>query len=72
MKNVKIDIDKETNIMTLSVDLNADTEPSASGKTEIVATTSGNQNIEGNFVGLNIFRYPAKAKPKEESEESEE
>ena len=70
MKNVKIDVDKETNIMTLTIDLNQDFGLSkASGKTIIVATTGGNQNIDGNFVGLNVYKYPEKAEEKEEADE---
>lgn len=69
MKNVKIDVDKETNTMTLTIDLNQDFGLSASGKTTIVATTGGNQNIDGNFVGLNIYKYPEKAEEKEEADE---
>lgn len=35
------------NILTLSIDLSASTHPSKSGKTQVVATTGGNQSVAG-------------------------
>jgi hypothetical protein len=61
-RNVSYSVDGNT--LTLEVDLNAKTEESASGKTQIVATTQGNKNLGDVFVGLNVFRYD---KPKNKS-----
>ncbi|MHC4660815.1 MAG: hypothetical protein ACYS8W_03940 [Planctomycetota bacterium] len=57
MKNVEMKI--EGDILTITVDLSKDCGPSKSGKTIIVATTSGNVDIperEGVKIGLNIYR----------------
>lgn len=58
MKNVKVSI-KGTK-MTLEVDLSKDQGPSKSGKTIIIATTSGNADVpgmEGAKMSLNVFKY---------------
>ena len=55
-RNVEFEI--EGQYVTLVIDLNAQTEPSKSGKTLIVATTGGNKPIGDGFVlGLNLYKY---------------
>ncbi len=56
MKNV--DIKVKGNIVTITLDTTQDHGPSASGKTNCVATTSGNLPIPGTDVilGLNAYR----------------
>lgn len=46
------------NILTITVDLSKSFGPSASGKTIIIASTEGNQPIDGTpaVVGLNVYR----------------
>lgn len=56
MKNVKFT--RTGKMLTITVDLSQKGTPSASGKTLVVATTSGNQPIEGEggfIVGLNVY-----------------
>jgi len=54
MDNVKIDV-KEGKA-TITVDLKAKGRVSASGKTTVIASTRGNQQIaEGVFMGLNVY-----------------
>ena len=56
MKNVKLQV--KGNILTIEVDLARNFGSSASGKTIIVATTSGNVDIprRDEVVGLNVYR----------------
>ncbi len=57
MKNV--DMKLEGNILTIKVDLTKEFGPSSSGKTIIIASTEGNQSVEGKEdvkVGLNVYR----------------
>ncbi len=57
MKNV--DMKLEGNILTIKVDLMKEFGPSSSGKTIIIASTEGNQSVEGKEdvkVGLNVYR----------------
>lgn len=56
MQNVKMTV--KGNKLTIEVDLDAPTTPSASQKTDVVATTRGNVPIaDGKFmVGLNIYK----------------
>jgi hypothetical protein len=57
MKNV--DMKLEGNILTIKVDLTKEFGPSSSGKTIIIATTEGNQSVEGKEdvkVGLNVYK----------------
>jgi hypothetical protein len=45
--------------LIIEVDLSKDFGNSASGKTKIIATTAGNQAIEGGggaVIGLNVYR----------------
>jgi hypothetical protein len=57
MKNVTVKVDKTT--MTITVNLSAPTAPSASGKTQVIASTQGNQVFSGPkgpvYVGLNVY-----------------
>lgn len=60
MKNVTFK--KEGAILTIRVDLSAKGELSKSGKSEVVATTNGNQEIgDGLMLGLNIFKVTPKS-----------
>ena len=56
MKNATLKVDK--NKLTIEVDLSKDFGPSNSGKTIIIATSSGNKPVEGTdaVIGLNIYR----------------
>ncbi len=57
MKNV--DMKLEGNILTIKVDLTKEYGPSSSGKTIIIASTEGNQSVEGKEdgkVGLNVYK----------------
>ena len=57
MKNVVITTDKK-GIMTITVDTNKEFGLSKSGKTTIIATSSGNAEVEeGIFLGINVYRY---------------
>jgi hypothetical protein len=60
MQNVSIKRDGRTLILT--VDLDAVRVPSASGKTECVASTRGNLPlVDGDrrvYIGLNVYAYP--------------
>ncbi len=55
MKNAALKVDG--NKLTITVDLSKDHGPSKSGKTIIIATSSGNKPIEGTdaIIGLNIY-----------------
>ncbi len=55
--NVNMKVEK--NILTITVDLTKDFGPSKSGKTLVVASTLGNQDVTGNEgmkIGLNIYK----------------
>ena len=57
MKN--IEMKKTGNKLVITVDLSKDFGPSASGKSIIIASTEGNQNVEGApgvKIGLNIYK----------------
>lgn len=56
MKNIQMTT--KGDILTITVDLSKNFGPSASGKTIIIASTEGNQQVEGNpaIVGLNVYR----------------
>jgi hypothetical protein len=57
MKNV--DMKLEGNMLTIKVDLAKEFGPSSSGKTIIIASTEGNQSVEGKEdvkVGLNVYK----------------
>ncbi len=50
--------------LTIEIDLAAETEPSKSGKTLIVASTGGNKSIGDVVIGLNAYKYAEKKKKK--------
>ena len=57
MKNVAMTI--ENNELVIRVNLKEDFGPSASGKTTIIGTTQGNQNISPGSdikIGLNVYK----------------
>jgi len=56
MKNIQIE--QKGDILTLTIDLSKSQGRSKSGKTEIIATTAGNQKIKGTdaVIGLNCYR----------------
>lgn len=57
MKNVNMKL--EGNVLTIKVDLGKEFGPSTSGKNIIIASTEGNQSVEGKEdvkVGLNVYR----------------
>jgi len=59
-KNCEIKV--ENDILTIKVDLTKDFGKSASGKTNIIATTEGNISVPGNElikIGLNVYKRPA-------------
>ncbi|WP_461369436.1 hypothetical protein [Candidatus Darwinibacter acetoxidans] len=53
--NIKAEVKGQT--LHLEIDLSKRLGPSASGKTVIVATTSGNKQIEGSDVILGLNAY---------------
>jgi hypothetical protein len=57
MQNVKLTV--EGHVLRIEVDLRQEQGPSSSGKTIIIATTSGNAPVAGQagvLVGLNVFK----------------
>jgi len=61
MKNVSITV-SDDNIMNIAVDLNKTFGKSKSGKTTIIGTTEGNQQVaniddEKVIIGLNVYKY---------------
>ena len=54
MKNV--DMKMQGKKLVIEVDTSQDFGPSKSGKTIIIASTEGNQNVNGVTVGLNVYR----------------
>ena len=54
-RNIKAEVKGQT--LHLEIDLSKRLGPSASGKTVIVATTSGNKQIEGSDVILGLNAY---------------
>jgi hypothetical protein len=57
MTNVQIVISADKKTATVTFDLTARHGRSASGKTEIVASTNGNQKIPGTDVTLGLNAY---------------
>lgn len=49
---------KDGDKLVITIDLSQDHGPSKSGKTTIIATTSGNQKVEGSdaIIGINCYR----------------
>jgi hypothetical protein len=61
MKNIEMKV--EGDILTIKVDLTKEFGLSASGKSMIIASTEGNQSVEGREevkIGLNIYKKPQK------------
>jgi len=56
VKNVSLDV--KNNILTITIDLSKTFGRSKSGKTEIIATTSGNVSVPNTDakIGLNVYR----------------
>ncbi len=55
----------EGNILTIVIDLSKELYESGSGKSTIVATTSGNKPIEGfksTLIGVNVYRMKERGK----------
>lgn len=58
MDNIDMSI-KDDRYLVITVDLKAQTTPSASGKTDVLASTRGNADVPGQTgvkIGLNIYR----------------
>jgi hypothetical protein len=58
MQNVEWQI--KDNKLIIEIDLTKDFGPSKSGKTITIASTRGNQKVEGTdaIIGLNVYKYP--------------
>jgi hypothetical protein len=56
MTNVKME--KKGNVLTITVDLTKKGTPSSTGKSLVIASTQGNQLVEGTdvYVGLNVYK----------------
>jgi hypothetical protein len=56
MRNITTKVTGDT--LTIIVKLNAPGTPSKSGKTDVIASTGGNQRIDGTdvYLGLNAYR----------------
>ena len=56
MQNIKMEV--KDNILTIQIDMTKQIGPSKSGKTNIIATTGGNQGVEGfpdAKIGINCY-----------------
>jgi len=58
MQNVEWEV--KDGKLIIEIDLTLDFGPSKSGKTITIASTRGNQRIEGTdaVIGLNVYKYP--------------
>ncbi len=58
MQNVKWEV--KDNKLIIEIDLTLEFGGSKSGKTITIASTKGNQKIEGTnaIIGLNVYKYP--------------
>jgi hypothetical protein len=56
MTNIKAEV--KGNVLTLTIDLKAKGSPSKSGKSQVIATTSGNAAVAGTEfkLGLNLYK----------------
>lgn len=57
MQNIQMS--KKGNTLTITVDLSKEFGPSKSGKTTVIASTQGNQPVDGAdgvYAGINIYR----------------
>lgn len=56
-KNITVHVDAVAKLVTISIDYSGQGNPSASGKSQVFASTEGNQKIEDGLVlGLNLYR----------------
>jgi len=57
MQNIEMSV--KGKILTITVDLSKELGPSKSGKTILIASTKGNQKVDGSdaIVGVNIYKY---------------
>jgi hypothetical protein len=56
-----IELKREGTKLVVTIDLANKGSPSASGKTVVLGTTRGNQNVPGTtgvMVGINVYGYP--------------
>ena len=69
MKNVEMKVD-EQGILTIKIDTKTRLGESKSGKTIMLASTEGNQRVNGSevFIGLNCYVYPDKKGNKAEEQ----
>jgi hypothetical protein len=61
MKNIEMKV--EGDILTIKVDLSKEFGLSSSGKSVIIASTEGNQSVDGKEevkIGLNVYKKPQK------------
>ncbi len=60
MENVKWEVKDDK--LIIEIDLTKESGLSKSGKTITIASTRGNQKIEGTdaVIGLNVYKYPEK------------
>ncbi len=60
MENIKWEV--KGNKLIIEIDLTKESGLSKSGKTITIASTRGNQKIEGTdaVIGLNVYKYPEK------------
>lgn len=59
MKNVAMKVSSDKKKLTIEVDLTQDFGPSASGKTQIIASTEGNAKVDGVEsvqIGMNVYK----------------
>ncbi len=61
MQNINYEVKDDK--LIIEIDLTKEFGPSKSGKTITIASTRGNQKIDGTDVvmGLNLYKYPEKA-----------
>ena len=59
MKNIQMQ--RVGNDLIIKVDITKDFGPSKSGKTVIIASTEGNEKLDGMMIGVNVYRYPEAA-----------
>lgn len=58
-KNIEATVSNDGKTLTLTIDITKSQGRSASGKTEIIATSAGNQPIDGTkgaILGLNLYK----------------
>jgi len=57
MENIKLE--RKGKILTITVDLSKTGTPSATGKSLTIASTKGNQKVEGDeeiYIGVNVYK----------------